>query len=101
MYQDLLRGEQVDDLAAVYEGLLRGEQADVCTYSNSVLRAVVLFWHECLVMLPCSWIRQVYLELGNPAIAIAATPIMKQRKLVKKMIGNQGDKKNKKLHSFP
>ena len=28
-------------------------------------------------------------------------PIMKQRKIVKKIIGNQGDKKNKKLHSFP
>ena len=101
MYQDLLRGEQVDDLAAVYEGLLTGEQADVCTFSSSVLRAVVLFWHECLVILPCSWIRQVYLELGNPAIAIAATPIMKQRKKVSKTIGNQKDKKNKKSHSFP
>ena len=107
-------------------GIDMGAQADDCT---CYLRAVMLFWHEyqalqrlhnegddnvgrstrmylwcyvrCLVSLPCSWIRQVYLELGIPANAIATTPIMKQRRKVKKTIYNQGDKKNKKLHSLP
>ena len=53
-------------------------------------------------MLPmhiCSWICQVYLELC--LLAAIATLLIKQRKTVKKKVGKQGNKKNKKLHSFP
>ena len=34
VYEDFLRGEQVDVLTAVYEGLLKGKQADVYTASS-------------------------------------------------------------------
>ena len=55
---------------------------------------------QCLLpMHICSWIRQVYPELCLPAAI--ATLLIKQRKKVKKKVGNQGNKKNKKLHSFP
>jgi len=47
----------------------------------------------------CSWIRQVYPELCLPAAI--ATLLIKQRKRAKKKVDNQGDKKNKMLHSLP
>ena len=34
VYEDFLRGEQVDVLTAVYEGLLKGKQADVYTANS-------------------------------------------------------------------
>ena len=36
LYEDLLKGEQVDAQATVHEGLLRGEQADVYSHRSSM-----------------------------------------------------------------